>query len=419
MLYSHQKKIIKEDKKRFGLFLGTGSAKTLTALHLAQGKILCVTPKIQNEEKNFLREAEKWGIKKDITQISKEQFKKHVDTLPRYDTIIFDEAHTIAGVLPNTKWVKGYQKPMASQLYEAVVKYIEKNKPSRIYPLTATPIRSPMCVWGLATILGANWNYYQFRDTFYVKIKKGFREFYIPRNDKATKERLGKAVRAIGYTGQLSDYFDVPEQLFKEEYVEVTKAQKDRLKSIVTEFPDPLVLIGKKHQIENGTLAGDTFSKSEIIDDNKIDKLKDFALEFPKMIIYAKYTLQIEKIVKELSKEGYNVLSLTGKTKARDEVIKKAEGDKECILVIQSQISAGYELPSFPVMIFASQSYSVVDRVQAEGRILRANFLKKNLYITLITRGGIDEAVNKSIINKVDFSEHIYAEKGSNLPNKI
>lgn len=418
MLYDHQKKIIDEDKKRIGLFLGTGSAKTLTALHLAKGKILCVTPKLQFEEKNFQREADKWNLKKDIIHLSKEQFKKVWKTLPYFDTLILDEAHTMAGATPNIKWRNKQPYPKTSQMFEAIMGYIKNNRPERIYTLTATPIRSPMCVWGLSQILGAKWNFYDFREAFYIKLKKGFREFFIARTDKHTKERLGKAVRNIGYTGKLSDYFDVPNQIYKDVYVDKTDEQKQKLKEILTEFPDPLVQIGKRHQIENGVLRGDEYSQSELINDNKIEKLQDYALEFPKMIVFARYTEQIEKIKEAL--KDYNVLTLQGKTKNRDQVLIEANKASECILIIQSQISAGYELPGptkehpdyvkFDAMIFASEDYSVINRVQAEGRTLRSNALNKNLYITLMTRGGIDEAVHKAVVNKVDFNERIYAK---------
>jgi hypothetical protein len=411
-LYEHQKKIIKENKKKVGLFLGTGSAKTATALHLAEGKILCITPKLQREEKNFIREAQKWGMKLDITQISKEEFKKYANTLEQFDTVILDEVHTQAGVTPSIRWVKKEPRPKASQTYDSLIEYLNRCPPKRLYVLTATPTRSPMCVWGISQILGYDWDFYKFRDAFYIRIKKGFREFFIPKNDVATKERMGRIVRHLGYTGKLDDYFDVPDQIYKEIHVELTSEQKRRIEKVTIEFPDPLVLIGKKHQIENGVLNGDQFSDSEIIKDNKIDVIKDLALEFPKMIIFAKYTMQIQKI-KDALKDDYTVFTLQGETKNRAQVIKDAEMSDSCILIIQSQISAGFELPSFPVMVFASQSYSVVDRVQSEGRILRANRLKKNLYITLVAKGGIDQAVCESIKNKVDFSEYIYAKERS------
>jgi superfamily II DNA or RNA helicase len=259
----------------------------------------------------------------------------------------------------------------------------------------------------MAQILGHRWSFYEFRDIFYFSIRKGFREFWMPRKDQ--KERLGKAVRSLGYTGRLEDYFDVPEQTFRVEYFGLTKEQKQKLKEVETEFPDPLVQITKRHQVENGTLKGDEFSKDEFFDNEKIERLKDLAIEFPRLVIIAKYSNQIKQIAEALKE--YNVLTLEGATKNRSELINKANRDEECIVIAQASVSAGWELPNYPVMVFASLSYSVVDRLQAIGRIHRANALKKNLYIDLVVKGGIDEEVYKAIQNKEDFVEHIYARK--------
>lgn len=408
-LYQHQLDIINEDKKKCGLFLGTGSCKTRTVLHMAKGKTLVITPKTQNEEKNFLREKEKWGIELDITQISKEYFKSHIEEIGKYDTIIVDESHTVAGITPYTKSKNRIQVPKSSDIFNILNAYLKRTSPERIYLLTATPDRNPFTVYGHAILLGATWNFYEFRDAFYWSRKKGFIDIWTPRNTKDIQERLGRAVNKIGYTGQLSNYFDVPEQTYKTIYVEQTKEQIKAISEAELDYPNPLVLTGKCHQIENGIYEG------QYIKDNKGQVLEDLVLEFPKIIFVVKYTAQIEKIREQFKDKKVFVLS--GQSKDRDTIIKEAEKSDDCIMIIQSQVSAGYELPSFPVMVFVSMSYSLVDRIQAEGRILRANHLKKNLYITLVTKGGVDEAVLKSINNKEDFHEKIYAENRSTKNN--
>ena len=50
------------------------------------------------------------------------------------------------------------------------------------------------------------------------------------------------------------------------------------------------------------------------------------------------------------------------------------------------------------------------DRIQGEGRIQRQKNIKKNLYIDLVVRGGIDEAIYKCIVDKKDFNERIYLD---------
>lgn len=411
-LYDHQKAIIKENKTRTGLFFGTGSGKTLTALSLAEGNVLVVAPKTTRDDETWYENLSLLGRSLAIDVISKEDLRLgKYNKNKRYDTIIIDEAHTVGGATPYIRYRKRQPIPKCSQVFETLLAYIEERKPKRLYILTATPTKTPMTVWAFARLLGQKWDFYKFRDTFYFCVKQGYRELWLPRKDKDTKERLGRAVRKLGYTGRLEDYADVPEQTYRTEWFEMTREQKERVRELMTEYPDPLVFTGKQHQVENGVLTGNEFSEGEIIKDNKIERIQELALEFPKLIIFAKYTAQVEKIKNAL--KDYKVFTLQGKTKDRGLLIKEAEASKECVMIIQSQISAGFELPSFPVMVFASMSYAITDYIQAQGRILRANKLKKNLYIHLVVKGSVDEAVYKAIQNKQDFHERIYVQERS------
>jgi len=230
------------------------------------------------------------------------------------------------------------------------------------------------------------------------------------KSDTDTKKLLATFVKKLGYVGQLSDYFDVPDQTYRVIHIGLTDKQKRRLKELPMEYPDPLVLVGKRHQVENGCLAGDEYNPSEEYENEKLEKLVELSFEFPRMVIFAKYRHQIAQIHHRMVKEGKKVLVLTGDTKDRGKVIFEANNSKECIFIAQAQVSSGWELPDYPVMVFASMSYSVVDRIQGEGRILRANKLKKNLYIDLVVKDGVDNAVYKCISNKKDFNEKLYVK---------
>ena len=411
MFYDHQQKIIDEDPHWSGGWLGTGSGKTRLFLALARGRTLVICPKTQRDDQNWEREAEKMKLDIDLTVVSKEDFRKLAKNgeTGQYDTVIVDEAHTVLGVTPATRWKNRVEIPKASQLFDYLKEYIKKFPPKRLYLATATIAKSPMTVWGAGVILN-KWKedtFFKFRDKFYTKLPMPGRQVYVPRTGKQDKEQLARLVNLIGYTGRLTDYFDVPEQTFKDEWVDLTAPQTARIKDMKLEYPDPLVQIGKRHQIENGVLTDD----DEHIKDNKTERLLEYAEEFPQMIVFAKYTAQIEKYYKAFKKAGKKVFVMSGQTKDRGQVLEQLKDMDEYVFIVQAQVSAGWELPDCPVMIFASRTYSFVDYEQAKGRILRANKLKKNLYINLMVKGGIDEAVHKSLLNKEDFNEKIYVEK--------
>lgn len=410
-LFSHQKTIIDENPVKCGFWLGTGSSKTRIALELAEGKTLVICPKTQKEDQNWERENLKWNCGVNLTVLSKETFKKYVSCGMidlDYETVIVDEAETCLGATPNISWVKKQPVVKASETFNRLCDFIAKCAPKRLYLVTATITRSPMTVWAAAKLLGKDWNFYEYRQTFYFRLPMPGREVWMAKNDNETKDRLARVVQSLGYVGRLEDYFDVPPQTYKTIYTNLNEAQKKRIKELAIEYPDPIVLLGKRHQVENGSLKGNEFSDTELFDNEKLEKIKDFALEFPRMIVFAKYTAQIEQIADALKDKVPHIYKLTGSTPERGKMLAEAIKDERYVFIAQSQISAGWELPDCPVVIFASMSYSITDRIQAEGRIHRANNLKKNLYITLVARGGIDEAVFRAIENKKDFNERIY-----------
>lgn len=415
-LYNHQKQIISEDKKKFGIFTGTGSAKTRTALELGEGSVLVICPKQQRDDETWQRNARAFDIITNLTVVSKEDFKKVWDTLPPFDTVIIDECHTVLGVTADTRQVNKQPVPKTSQIFEAVYNFLKKNPPKRFYPCSATPVSKPMNLWAVAKLLGVNWDYFGFRAKYYFEVRMGARRVWLPKRDKETKDQLAELVKKLGYVGSLNDFFDVPEQTHKEVFVELTKGQKDAIAKLNIEEADPLVRRARTRTIENGILYAkkveskgkmDTMvKKTEIFPSEKIDYIIERAYEFPKLLIFANYTAQILEIEKALKKEGFNVSTLTGKTKDRTFIKKVDESPEPHIVVAQSSVSAGYELPSFPCVIFASKSWKYVDYEQGLGRVLRSNKLKKNLYIHLLVK-GVDSDCHDTILSGADFQERL------------
>lgn len=426
MLYHHQRQIVNEDPKKTGIFLGTGCGKTSVALLLFQGRTLIVMPKIQFEDGIWRKEWAKlhkeidrerdmtadtptreWEdyFESTVTLMTKETFRRDHEKLPWYHTIIFDESHTITGISPATRYRKGRQIPMASQLFEAASLYLNRTKPDRVYLLTATPARSPMAIWGAATLLGRDWDFEAFRRDYYVKLPIPGREIWTPKKTRQAKELLAKTVGGLGYVGRLQDFFDVPDQTHKIVRCPLDPKQENAIRDLPLEYPDPLVLTGKTHQLEQG--------------ESKLEAIHDLLLEYPKAVIFARYLDQIARIAFYLKERKIDYLILTGSTDKRGETIAKAENMERCAFIIQSQISTGYNLPSFRCMIFASNDYSFVNLEQARGRNLRADHLDKNLYVYLLS-GEVDEAVYECLQNKQDFSEAIYnAKKRGTLSNPV
>jgi superfamily II DNA or RNA helicase len=393
-LYNHQKEILDLAPSKYGLFFGTGTGKTRTSIELSKkkgGSLLIICPKMLKE--NWKRELDKWGFKNEYLVISKEEFKKYAPKLKRYDTIIVDEAHFFGN--------------FQSQLSKSLDKYIKIHKPDNLYLLTASPyLSTPWNIYTLVNYLGAGLRYPTFRRMCFHEIKMGGRIVPVPK--RGIEEYLNTLITSYGSSVVLEDCFDVPAQTDSIEYFELTPQQKQAIKNI-DEF-EFIVRFTKKHTIENGVLMGNEYEASKYFENNKIERIKSLVLENKKIAIACRYNYQIEKYKEEiesfLSKEKlpHSVYVINGATEGRQDVVDKANADENTVILINASCSEGYELPTIGTIVFASLSFSYKDYLQFRGRFLRANALKKNHYIHLVVKDGVDEDVYECIQNKKDFS---------------
>jgi len=137
----------------------------------------------------------------------------------------------------------------------------------------------------------------------------------------------------------------------------------------------------------------------------------ELAKEHDKLIIVCRYNNEIDNIISKI--KGKEVLIIRGDVKDRHSVCQMAENLDKCIVLIQASCSEGYELPSFPVMVFYSYDFSLKNYVQIVGRIQRAGHIKKNVYLSLYVKGTIDEDIYKTIMSKKDFDIELYEKTRS------
>jgi len=414
-LYEHQKKFIEQNPDRSLLCWDTGTGKTLTSIEWSKLKRtpgkhgFAIVPKALKA--NWQRNVPNW-----IIVYTKEEFKKLWKDLSKPEFIIVDEAHYFAGT-----------KSAFSKILTA---FIRLHQIRYVLLLTATPYRSsPWDIYVLARHLGYDWSWIKWRDTFFEEVyvgKGGFtfrskqeggtvkgKRIIRMKEGQEEKDKLIRIISNIGSIVSIHECADVPDQIDEVELFEITDAQKN--KKVEAYDASPIVRYTKYHQIENGVLKSDGYTPDLVdIACLKNERLIELCKDNKKIIIVCRYNLQID-FLKEYLKGLNEILVIRGDVKDRDEVVQKAEASESAIVLIQAACSEGYELPSFPLMVFASMDYSYVNYKQMRGRILRLNKLKKNVYLHLVSK-GIDTSVYNAIMRKQDFSLAMYANE--NTDNK-
>lgn len=399
-LYNHQKEILNLNPDKCLLAWECGTGKSIASIALSKVKpsmnVLVVCPKAV--KRKWGSEIQKFGdSNKNYLVLTKEEFRRDFQKIGNYQTIIIDECHYFAS--------------MTSRMSKSLLAYVKQYKTQNIYLLTATPYMStPWNIYVLAKILGKEWGYLTFRNKFFYNVSMGGRVVSMVRS--GIEEDIAKLVAKIGHVVKLSDCIDIPPQIFKEEYFELTRPQKLEITSQQKTEYNPVVLYTRLHQIINGSLKGDGYTENRTFTNEKADRILEYVMTNSKVAVVCRYNLQIELLARQIQdKTNKTLFIINGETKDKESIVKSVEECDDCVVLINASCSEGYELPSINLILFASLSFSYKDYAQICGRFLRINRPAKNVYVHMIVKDSIDEEVFKCIWKKEDFNIEIYAQK--------
>ncbi len=416
-LYKHQKKFIELNPEKHLLCWEMGTAKSRAAIEWAKLqpnlRLLIICPK--GLVSNWIRELEKWGLEehmgkenfeKNVMIMSKETIRTEVKngTIDLYNSVIVDEAHYFAG--------------HTSQMSKALGSYVVAYEP-KILLLTGTPFMSnALNVMRLGQILGRkDWTYWEFNKLFFNHVRMGSRIVPVQKQDFNSKQLLASMTKSLGSVVKMEDCVDVPSSNEYAEHLSMTSEQLKIQTKMELEFLPAITLYTKFHQLSGGTMVGDEFTPSKTeINSAKKNRLMDILEEKDKVIVVARYKLEIRMLYnavkKKFGKDKF-VYYITGDTPAedRDAIIQKVRMLDNVVLIVNAALSEGWEAPEIETMVFYSHSWSLKDYLQMKARIQRINDLRHRTYIHLLVEGMTDEGVYKSLLNKNDFLIHIYANQ--------
>lgn len=403
-LYQHQKDLLDQNPDKYLLVWDCGTAKTRASIELAEQKtfdVLVIVPK--SLVANWRREIGKWSNGRTAYNVmSKENFRKLAPELREYGAVIVDEAHFFSG--------------MQSQMSKSLIAYIKKHSIPFVYCLTATPFLSkPWNVYRLAQVLGHNWNYRDFEHQFFVHVRMGGRMVPVPRS--GTQSQLADYVRILGKPVRMEDAVDIPDNNFVSEFFELNKIQQSFMAKAYD--PNPLVRFTREHQICGGTIKGDEFTQGEIFGVDKRERVLDLAEEHDKLIVVCRYNLEIDALEDSLRRLGMKVYVIRGETKDRDGVLQQARKEEKFVLLVNASCSEGWECPEVSTMVFYSYDFSLKNYIQMLGRVQRINNIRKRTYLSLVTKGTVDEEIFNCILKKESFHAEIYAKKLTDVTTTV
>lgn len=239
---------------------------------------------------------------------------------------------------------------------------------------------------------------------------------------------LKRKIETVSFRVTKAECLDLPPKVYINEYVDLTKKQKQIYKQVrdegILQLQDAEVPILNKISILTKLcqITGNNFKLPDgtdyIIDTEhnpKLERLLDLVGQLvnnqQKVIVWCRYRAEIEQIAAALANLGYIVGTYYGDTKESERKTLIDEFQKGVVDVFISNPQSGgtgITLTAASTVIYYSNSFSLHDRLQSEDRAHRiGQDAGKVMYINILARNTIDELIQKALDNKNDVAKYI------------
>jgi len=242
-------------------------------------------------------------------------------------------------------------------------------------------------------------------------------------------DKLAALMAPFSYRILKSECLDLPDKIYKTLLFDLTpqqriiykKAEKEcRLAFENEDTPfNKLVMITKLAQITSGYYLHPLSEGPVRIDgdnpklDMLIERVNKIVESGNKIIIWARYKIEIEDIVTRLNQAGINSVQYHGDIGKADRIIaidKFEKGDVPVFVGNQQAGGRGLTLIAANYVIYFSNNFSLRDRLQSEDRAHRIGQKRNVTYINIAAKGTIDEVVIRALANKKNVADVIIDE---------
>lgn len=267
------------------------------------------------------------------------------------------------------------------------------------------------------TIFGTS--FYAFRSRYFDMVGYGN---HTPVLKRSMEAELSARLHSIAYRAAKADCLDLPETTDVVRQVELEPAARKIYRSLVKESfaelasgevtaPNVLTRLLRLSQLTGGFLGNDENAAVQQISSAKLSAMEDIldsaVAEGQKLVIIARFLLEIRAICKELDGRGLRYACITGEVQDRAAQVAQFQNDPD-VPVFVGQIATaglGLTLTAASTMVFYSLDYSMSNYEQAKARIHRVGQRNPCTYIHLIAKGTVDEKVLTALRNKADLAK--------------
>lgn len=248
-------------------------------------------------------------------------------------------------------------------------------------------------------------------------------------------DRLARLISPHSFRVLKADCLDLPDKIYKTLLFDLTPTQRAvykkcekecRLVFEENETPfNKLVALMKLAQITSGYYIHPLAKEPVRIEgetpklDLLIERVQKVIEQGGKVIVWARYRIEIEDITYRLRDTKINFVQYHGgiKKKGREDAINNFENGDAQVFVGNPQAGGmGITLVAANYVIYFSNDFSYRKRAQSEDRSHRIGQSKNVTYINIAAKGTIDEIVIHALHNKRDIANEII-DRGMEMLN--
>ncbi|MBC5688110.1 DEAD/DEAH box helicase [Mediterraneibacter sp. NSJ-55] len=435
-LRKYQADIVNEalNHEGYGIFMDTGTGKTITALEIAKhiGKTLVLCP-LSVIETAWIDDCRKFYPEIKIINCWGNSQSKRIEALhAKVDVYVMN--YDTYKILKNEIRKSDFQcmivdessvmKNMKSQITTDILSMIDVIP--RRYVLSGTPNPNsnlelyPQMKFVLPDLFGNS--YYGWQATYFHQDMANPHVWYQTQDDK---DRLFARLSEGAVFLKKEDCVDLPPKVFEIKQFEMGKEQSLYYDNIMQDIKDNINQWSKfeftaKLMKIREVFSGFVINKDATISTfktNKEDLLKQTLEEIgdKQVIVWCQFTHEIESL-----SEKFKGVGLTSKTKNRDEIIREfKEGNIRLLFAHPKLLGKGVTFTKCTYNIYYSLSFSYEEYRQSQDRIHRIGQENKCTYIILQAKHTIDETkIYKCLERKENIVDELYLEMGLKVKEK-
>jgi SNF2 family DNA or RNA helicase len=235
-------------------------------------------------------------------------------------------------------------------------------------------------------------------------------------------EKLEEVAKRVGTRVTKADVLDLPEKVYTKQYFDLSPGQARHYRSMTEGFALQLAAgevtamlaitqLLRFQQLTSGFVTTDEQKVVKLSENPRLDLLREIMEDTQgKVIIWAKFTQEIDDILAALKEDRIEAVRYDGKTSAEDRadaVDRFQGGSARAFVANPAAAGEGLTLHAATTVIYYSNSFKLTDRLQSEDRAHRIGQRHHVLYIDLVGTDTVDEKIVEALRNKRDIASEV------------